>query len=642
MNPANRTGRRSRWYWAGAAIAIFGLVIAAVVMVWDWNWFRPLLEARLSAALGRAVAMERLEVRPGRVTNLTAYGVTLANPAGFEGPDLATIPRVNSGFEVDTWWRSNRIVLPAIELDEPRFNVIRTRTGENNLLSSSGPSTIEIGGIDIRNGTAHVHDVLEQSDVTFAIDTHHTGNEGALVVEGKGTHARQPISFHAIGGTLLALRDATKPYPVNIELANGETRITLKGHIQDPLALRGADLNLVLSGPDMELLLPVTGIATPKTPPYRISGRLDFANGQVKLSNIVGRVGSSDLNGELSIDPRGARPILTGSLLSHRVDMQDLGGFIGSEPGRTTTPGQSPRQIEQVRRAEADPRLLPTTPISLPKVRAADVHITYQGEKIIGGKAPFDSVSAKMDIDDGHIRLSPLRLGAGGGALSGTIDLMPAGELVEADVDVKLEHVNIANLLAAAGFGGGQGTIDGTAKVKGRGASLSGILSHGDGAFHAVMPMGGNINALLVNLLGVELGRAFFAAIGMPEKEGIRCMVADFVLQRGILVSRALEVDTTDHIVAGGGRIDIAREAMELTLRTDPKHFTIGTLATPIVISGYFKDLHFAPTPELALRSGAAAGLGFLLPPAALLPTIQFGVGENSPCAAAKQRVRTR
>src|SRR3954468_15276724 len=104
MFSASRSG--SRWKWVGGMLLCLAVAIGAVVLVWDWNWFRPLLEARLSAALGRAVAMERLEVHPGRVTNLTAYGVTLANPAGFEGPDLATIPRVNSGFEVDTWWRS--------------------------------------------------------------------------------------------------------------------------------------------------------------------------------------------------------------------------------------------------------------------------------------------------------------------------------------------------------------------------------------------------------------------------------------------------------------------------------------------------------------------------------------------------------
>ena len=389
----------------------------------------------------------------------------------------------------------------------------------------------------------------------------------------------------------------------------------------------------------MALLLPLTGIATPRTPSYRVSGRLDFQNGKVKFTDIAGRVGSSDLSGELDVDPRDGHPILSGTLISHRVDLADLGGFVGSTPGRASTPGQTPRQRAEVERAEASPKLLPTTPISLPKVRAADVHLTYRGEKIIGENVPFDSIDTKMDIDDGHIRLSPLRLGIGGGSLSGTIDLTPVGDEVDADADVTAEHVNIGRLLATAGLGNGQGSIDGTAKVKGRGASLSAVLAHGDGGFRAVMPTGGNVNALLVDLMGVELGRAFFAAIGVPEKESIRCALADFVLRRGVLASRALEVNTTDHIITGGGRIDLSREVLEMTLRTDPKHFTIGSLPTPILISGAFKDLHYAPAPDLAVRGGAAIGLGLLFPPAAVLPTIQFGVGEGSPCAEpARQR----
>ena len=39
--------------------------------------------------------------------------------------------------------------------------------------------------------------------------------------------------------------------------------------------------------------------------------------------------------------------------------------------------------------------------------------------------------------------------------------------------------------------------------------------------------MGGNINSLLVDLSGIEIGPAFLAAIGVPDKEAIRCMVAD-------------------------------------------------------------------------------------------------------------------
>jgi hypothetical protein len=48
------------------------------------------------------------------------------------------------------------------------------------------------------------------------------------------------------------------------------------------------------------------------------------------------------------------------------------------------------------------------------------------------------------------------------------------------------------------------------------------------------------------------------------------------------------------------------------------------------------------PGAELAVRGGAAIGLGFLFPPLAVLPTIQFGTGEDHRCdgilARAKQQ----
>jgi hypothetical protein len=332
----------------------------------------------------------------------------------------------------------------------------------------------------------------------------------------------------------------------------------------------------------MELLLPLTGIATPKTPPYKISGHLYFENGDIKFTDLTGQVGSSDLSGDLTVNPGGQRPTLTANLLSHRVDMEDLGGFVGSTPGRTTTPGQTPQQVEEVRRAEASPKLLPTTRISIPKVLAANIHLTYHGEKILGKNMPFDSINVKLDIDDGRIRLAPIRLGIGEGSLSGTISLSPVGNEVDTDADVKAEHVDVSKLLASAGLGSGEGILDGAAKLKGRGASMSAILSHGDGGIRIVMPMGGNINSLLVDLSGIEIGPAFLAAIGVPDKEGIRCMVADFALQKGIMASRTLEVNTTEHVITGGGRVDLSREVVEMTLRTDPKHFTIGKLAAPI------------------------------------------------------------
>ena len=269
----------------------------------------------------------------------------------------------------------------------------------------------------------------------------------------------------------------------------------------------------------------------------------------------------------------------------------------------------------------------------MPKVAAADVHLTYRGDKVLSKNLPFDSIQATMDINGGRIRVAPLRLGIGSGDLAGTVTLTPVDDTMDADVDVAVQRVDIGRLLATAGVGKAQGIVDGTAKVKGRGTSFSAILAHGDGMFHVVMPSGGEVSSLLVDLMGIEVGQAIFAAIGVPDRERIECGVADFALRDGILASRKLEVNTTEHVITGGGRIDLAREIIELSLRTDAKHFTIGTVATPISITGPLKHPRIAPSPEMAARGGVAIGLGLLFPPAALLPTIQFGVGEGASCA---------
>jgi AsmA family protein len=525
--PVSATAKRyHRWRWAGGVVLGVCAAIAMLVLVWDWNWLRTMVEVRASAGIGRMVTMERLEVHPGRSTVIVAYGLRVANPAGFEGPDFATFPKLSVTFDAMTWLRTGRLVLPMVEADQPVFNVLLAANGQNNWTLAPPASTastdpnpppaVEVGDMVINGGTSHVVAPAANTNMTMSIATGGNADKRTLMMDAKGIYANQPITARAIGGALLSIRDDA-PYPVNLTLTNGGTHITLKGTVRDPLALTGADLNLTLAGPDMALLFPLTGIPIPKTPPYHVTGKLDFGDRRIKFTNMKGQVGSSDLNGAVELDPHGTRLVLTGTLSSHQVDLQDLGGFIGSQPGRTTTPGQTAQQVQDVQRAVASPKLLPTTPISLPRVRAADIHITYRGDRILGKDMPFDSLSVKLDIDDGRIRLSPLRLGVGVGTLSGMIDLKPMGDELDTDASVKLEHVNIATLLATWGLGSGHGPIDGTASLKGRGASLSAIVGHGNGAMHVVMPQGGDVNALLIDLSGIELGRAFLAAINLPN-----------------------------------------------------------------------------------------------------------------------------
>ncbi|WP_325684859.1 AsmA family protein [Rhodopila sp.] len=643
---ARRTGLRVRW----VVVGLLALGVAALIAFWDWNWFRPLVEAQVSAALGRPVSLQHFDLEPGRQTVVVADGVTVGDPPSSPaGTPFATIQHLAVTVDVMAYLKGRQIVVPLIAVDHPVIDA-RREDGKPNwvfpaLASKPGAAAgagPQIGDLQISEGSIHLLDPSLKADVAMDVATsaRRADGERQIEVTAKGTYADQPITGRATGGALLTLRDATHPYPIDLEVANGPTRIHLAGTVLNPMAFAGADVKLTLSGPDMKLLYPLTAIPLPKTPSYQVSGNLDYTSGRVLFRNFNGRVGSSDLSGTVQVDIRGAKPVLTGELASHHVDLADLGGFIGSEPGRMSTPGQTPQQRQELAKAEASPRLLPTKRIDIPRLKSADIHIKYRGDQIIGRGVPFDRMTAVLDIDDGRIRLTPLSLGVGRGQIEGTIDLAPANDaLYRLRANVGVQHVDLGRLLAATGMTNGSGTVGGRAAIDSTGNSVATFAANGDGSVQLVMSGGGDLSALLVDLSGLQFGNALLSALGIPARDQIRCFVGDWALRHGVLSTRTMILDTASNVVSGSGDVNLDNEMLDYHVATKSKHFSIGTMPTPIAITGSFKHPSIRPEAVPLLARGAAAvGLGFLFPPAALLPTIQFGVGDDAGCAPLAHR----
>src|SRR6185437_14405902 len=76
-------------------------VIVALILLWNWDWFIPIVDARASAAIGRTVTMRHLHVRLGRVTTIIADDVTIANPPDFPvDPPLAKVARLTVAADI--------------------------------------------------------------------------------------------------------------------------------------------------------------------------------------------------------------------------------------------------------------------------------------------------------------------------------------------------------------------------------------------------------------------------------------------------------------------------------------------------------------------------------------------------------------
>ena len=613
------------------------MLVVLLVVFWQWDWLIPTVNARASSALGRPVTVSHLHVRLGRIIQVAADDVVIANPPEWpkNDPPLASIGKLTVLVDLWSYLRGQGLILPLITLDKPQVYVAETPDGLANFHLSARTGAAKIGSLRIIDGEAHVVMPKLPADFRATIATQGEGDAATLVMDGRGTYAAQPVAVHLVGGALLSLRDPTHPWPVDLTAVSGPTRLAIKGTLQDPLALKGANVTIQVSGPDMGLVEPLVGFPIPKTSDYEVAGKLDVQGLQrIRIDDFRGRLGHSDIAGTIEMEASGtvdgtSKPVVNLDLQSSRVDMADLHGFISGQPSRDATAHETSGQRASRAKAAGGGKLLPDTPFSVHRLNWGDIHLRYHGAHIQGHTVPLDNLTVVMDVVGGRITVHPMSFGVGKGRLSATAEVTPqSGENVHAKIDLRLDKLDVSRLMATSRASQGTGSISGVGAIDATGNSVASLLANGNGGVKMAM-VGGDLSALLVDLSGLQFGNALLSALGMPQKTPVQCFVGNLELRRGILDFTTMVLDTGKAITEVGGNIDLRSETIDLSLKTDAKHFSVGSLPSRLTIAGTLKDATIRPGPQTAARAGAVVGLAALFAPLAILPTIQFGTSEQ-------------
>ena len=640
-NPSPHEKSRRRWQ----LLMVSGLFALLLVLLWDWNWFKPLVEWKASASLGRKVTLGHLDVQLSRHPLIVLDNIVIANPPEFPaGSAFTTIAQLSLRVDPSTII-SGPLNLPEITLSAPEAFLLLGPSGQPNYrfeaLQSKddkpGPA-VEIGQIRIADGDVHFVDPKLKSDFRLKVRTEPApdGTEPKLRVDAEGSYAGQPITGRLISGAVLSLRDPAHPYPVDLMIKHGATVVTLVGTIERPLEFGGAQLKLDFRGANLADLYLLTGVPLPPTSAYRLTGGLDVAKGIVKFQHFTGTVGASDMSGELDVDLSAQpRRKVTANVASKKLVLKDLGIAVGAPSGDAGAKTETPEQKAARAKQEASGRVLPDIPISLPRIRAADLDATYKATRLESESTPLDNLELHVVTTDGQMTLAPVRFGVGTGSINANIMLDGREDLVHAVADVDFRKLDVSHILKKTTAFHGDGKIGGVLRIDTKGNSVADMLGSGNGEMKLFMA-GGDISALLVNLMGLDLGNSLRAALGIPHRAELHCMLADFSVKKGQVSTRTMLIDTTEANIIGSGDVNLHDELIDYTLKTEPKHINIGSIAAPIHIRGKFKDPEIGPdVGSLSLRGATALALGVVLTPiAALIPTIQLGLGEDNDCVA--------
>lgn len=629
--------------WASGVLAVLALLMAILVAVWDWNWFRGPVERIASARLNREVTIagdlnvDLWSWRP----SATVDEVSIANPAWAGEARMGEIDRIRIRVRlVPLLW--GKLDLRLLEVDRPTFSLLADRQGRKNWDFSDGrvrePMDFPpIQRFVVRDGRLTYLDA--RRDVRFdgtinAREQLGAENRGFELL-GRGTINGAPFRAEVTGGPLLNI-ERDKPYPFDIELRAGRTLVTARGAVPRPFDLAQFHMNATAQGPDLADLFPITGVALPNTPPYRLRGRLSRNELLWRIDDLSGRVGDSDLAGDVSVDAGRERPFMKADLSSQSLDFDDLGTLFGAAPKAGPGETVSPEQAQIARAMVARQRLFPDAPLDVSRIRAMDADVSYRAQSIRDTPVKLNSGAVRVRLKDGLLRAEPLRLELPRGQVAGFVTLDARKATPVTSLDLRLTNARIEQLIPVT-VGGSPaltGALVGRARLTGAGDSVHKAFANAEGEVTVVAP-GGEIRKAFAELMGVNVVKGLGLLLSDDKSTTpIRCGVAHFRTRDGVMRAEDILLDTGPVLITGKGTVNLGTERLDLRVRGQDKKLRLARVLLPVKATGPIMapKLGVEPGPALA-QGGLAAALGSLLSPlAAILPFVDPGLADDANC----------
>lgn len=669
------------WAKILVVVAIIVALLALAVAFFPWDVLRGPLNRYVSDKTGRHFEITRhLDVKVGRTTRIFADGIEFANPEWARDPWLLKAAGAEIDIELLPLLRRH-VVLPLVRLNQPQLGLQIDPDGRRSWSlgrDTGNPGNLpHIGALVVDQGVAHFVVPAHGADITtdFAIDgsapapapasaasasaSASASADGSAVdaqnaslplrFTAKGTWEKQPFSASGRTGNVLSLEAPLQhPFPAQFDAKAADTTLHVNGSVASLSTLDGADAQFAIQGHDLQDLYRLVGIVLPSTPRYSLQGNLSKHGDVWQIQAINGKLGASDLHGDLSFDRTNKVPALNGHVESNSLDFADLAPLVGlpeqtrSAAALPQVKGQRARPVPTAAKVRGgNERVLPTAALDLDRLHRMNADVTYDAKKITDVKRlSIDRLNVHVVLKDGRLVLDPLKVGIAGGSIAGRMRIdgnsNPAVAAVRLDArslefaklfpGVKLTHASLGRLAA---------DID----LKGRGNTVAQMLGTSDGNVALLMGRG-QISELLVALADLDGGQLLkLLASGDRNKQvELRCAAAAFDVHNGLMHTQALVLDTADSVIYGNGDVSLANESMDLTLRPYPKDMSFLSLRTPLRVAGDFAKPKVGPDKgALAGRAVATLAGGVLSPLVALATTLETGPGKDANCGPALQ-----
>lgn len=651
--------KASVWKWIALGVGGVLVLLVAILALIDWNRLKGPVERMASSRWGRPVKIEGpLEVHIWSWTpRARVRGLVVGNPPWEAGKPMARLESLDISVKLLPLLKGD-VILPRVEFVHPQVYLHRDAQGRANwTFESAAPSNAKadeppklpvVRNFIIREGQLNVRDDLLKLVMDGQVEAQETigTKEGATAfrIEGRGTLNAKTFQMQVSGGPLINL-DPDRPYPFKVDVRAGDIRVDADGSVKKPFDLGRLAFDVHFKGGDLADLYYLTQLALPNTPPFEISAHVERDVKVVKVTELAGTLGKSDVRGQLTIDASRKRPSISGDLQSKHLRLVDLGAALGGQAaksgnlqGAKEKPKPSAKGASEAPPRDPNARVFPTARLQVNRVRAMDADVRFKASAIEAGAWPLKHVAFRVQLDDGLLAIAPLEMTLPQGHLKAEAHIDARGEVPESKVEVRIQDVQLAQVKGKKP--GAQpplsGVMQARASLEGRGDSVHDVMAGANGRVSVVLPHG-QVNEALAELTGINVARGLGLLIkGSDEKVEIRCGVAQFGIRKGTLHADQVVLDTENVKIDVDGEVRLGPEELDLSIKGKPKKLRLARLRTPVEIRGHLRDPHLGVDVGKTVRQGAVAtAIGVALTPvAAIIAFIDPGLAKDENCAA--------
>ncbi len=624
----------------GAVMTLIALVALCIALI-GWNWLREPLQAKVLQTTGRALAIDGdLQVQLAwPYPSLQAKKIRFANPPWSKEKYLLQADAVNLFVDLPALLQG-QLELPSVDVSHPIVLLEQGTDGRKNWLLDTDQhdenAHLHIGQLTLDDGTLGYDDPSRHTHIRASItsaqgsdnDARPADAEQGLAVKfsAKGTYRQLPLTAVGSGGSVLALRDESTPYPLAVDTTVGHTHVKARGTITSLTQLTSIDMQLALSGDNLEQLYPLLGIPAPKSHAYALKGHLTHSKAIWRLDALAGHVGGTDMAGMVEVKTGGPRPELVATLKADLLDLDDIAKMIGSRAAPNTAATQA---------AGGPPRVLPNVPFQTDRWSSMNADVQLQAQHTRRAQAlPMEALAVHLQLHDAVLTLEPLEVDMAGGHLKANVVMDGRSNPIAVKAQLQAHRVLLSQLFPSLlPNPSSLGDIDGTLTLQGRGNSIDKMLATANGTVSIALAKG-EVSQLTMEKAGLHVWEMLALKMSGDKRIALRCAVADFDVRNGVMAADTLVFDTQVTTLLGSGTVDLAQETLNLDLNQRTKRTSPLALRSPIQIRGSFAQPSIGvDKTKLALRAAGAGALALVNPLLAVVPLVDPGPGADSDCA---------